>query len=363
MSALRKTWMARLGAVAPFIAAALIALPASARASSAYSAGGLGEPSLEEPARLRALGGAGAAEHGPRAFSLVNPASAAEVDHLILEGTVMPSMRRVSALSFPGETARETVVPSLRALVRVPGRFTLGGAYLVGTNGRFGIDRPESSGAPSTLRIDGAGGIDLIRITLARRVSPSVNLGVDYEVIVGSFRGTQADIDRNPGGAKFGMPLPGHFRVGVFDRRHHARDAGCNHCIDARRRFAEMRTGLQRHIERRAPRGFTGPLQRLGLGMRPSAGLRPATADDHAILDDDRTDGRVRPGAPQPAPAECERKLHEALIRRFGFLDFLPVLVFQDAEDHLRNVATRAASSAESSPSTASKSLASRKLR
>src|SRR6185436_7146099 len=97
--------------------------------------------------------------------------------------------------------------------------------------------------------------------------------------------------------------------------------------------------------------------------MRPSARLRPAAANDHTILDDDRADGRVRPGAPQPAPAERQRELHEALIRRFGFLGSLGVLVFQNAEDHLRNVATRASSSAESSPSTASKSLASRKLR
>lgn len=170
------------------LAAALLAAPAPARASSAYSAGGLGEPSLEEPARLRALGGAGAAEHGARAFSHVNPASVAEVDHLMLEGTVMPSMRRVSPLSGESETARETVVPSLRALVRIPRLFTLGGAYIVGTNGRFGIDRPESLGVPSTLRVDGTGGIDLIRITLARRVSPALNLGVDYEVIAGSFR-------------------------------------------------------------------------------------------------------------------------------------------------------------------------------
>lgn len=179
---------ARAAGAAVLFAAAFLAAPAPGRASSAFSAGGLGEPSLEEPARLRALGGAGAAEHGGRAFSLVNPASVAEVDHLILEGTVMPSMRRVSALSYDGETARETVVPSLRALVKIPGRFTLGGAYLVGTNGRFGIDRPESSGTPSTLRIDGSGGIDLIRITLARRITPSINAGVDYEVIAGSYR-------------------------------------------------------------------------------------------------------------------------------------------------------------------------------
>src|SRR5690348_483639 len=118
-----------------------------------------------------------------------------------------------------------------------------------------------------------------------------------------------------------------------------------------------MRTRLQRHIERGAPRGFPGTSQRLRLGMWPPAGLRPATADDDAIFHDDRADGRVRPGAPQPATAERERELHEALVRRLGFLGFLRVLVFQDAEDHLRNVATRAASSAESSPSTASKSL------
>lgn len=170
------------------VVAALVFLPASGRAASVLSAGGLGEPSLEEPARLRAMGGAGAAEHGERAFSLVNPASVAEVSHLVIEGTVLPSMRRVDALSSDGESARETVVPSLRALVRMPGGFTLGGAYLVGTNARFGIDRPESLGTPSLLRVDGSGGIDLIRITLARRVGPAVNLGADYEVVVGSFR-------------------------------------------------------------------------------------------------------------------------------------------------------------------------------
>ena len=128
-----------------------------------------------------------------------------------------------------------------------------------------------------------------------------------------------------------------------------------------------MRTGLERHIERGAPCGLTGTSQRLGLGMRPAAGLRPATADDDAIFDHDRADGRVRPGAPQPAPAERQRKLHEALVRSpslfLGLFGFLRVLVFQNTEDHLRNVATRASSSAESSPSTASKSLASRKLR
>src|SRR5687767_10654333 len=177
-----------VGAVIAIAAAALAVPAATARAASAYSVGGLGEPSLEESARLRAMGGAGAAERGPRAFSLVNPASVAEVEHLVLEGTILPGMRRVDALSYESETARETIVPSLRALIRLPLRVILGGAYIVGTNARFGIDRPESSGTPSALRIDGTGGIDLIRVTLARRVGAAVNVGLDYEVIAGSFR-------------------------------------------------------------------------------------------------------------------------------------------------------------------------------
>jgi hypothetical protein len=173
-------------AAAPLVAALLA--PGAAEAASAFSAGGLGEPSLEEPARLRAMGGAGAGEHGPRSFSLVNPASAAEVDHLVIEGTIMPGMRRVEPLSGDTESAHETAIPSLRALIRLPGRIVLGGGYLVGTNARFSIERPESAGTPSTLEVEGSGGIDLIRVTLARRVSPALNVGVDYDVIAGSYR-------------------------------------------------------------------------------------------------------------------------------------------------------------------------------
>ena len=61
---------------------------------------------------------------------------------------------------------------------------------------------------------------------------------------------------------------------------------------------------------------LAGALERLGLGMRPAAGLGPAAADDHAVLDDDRADRRIGPGAAEPAAAERQRKLHEALIER-----------------------------------------------
>ena len=177
----------RVLALALFVA--LVAGPGSdARANSVFSVGGLGEPSLEESARLRALGGAGIAEHGERTHSFVNPASIAEAKHLLIEGTILPAYRRVESVNFETETARETGIPSLRALVRLPTGLVLAGSYLVGTNAHFDLLRQENAGSPSTVRIEGRGGIDLIRVSLARKATPSLRLGVDYEVIAGSYR-------------------------------------------------------------------------------------------------------------------------------------------------------------------------------
>ena len=101
--------------------------------------------------------------------------------------------------------------------------------------------------------------------------------------------------------------------------------------------------------------------------MRAAAGLGPAAPDDHPVLDDDGADCRIGPGTPEPAVTERERELHEAQIGGLGcfpgLFGFLPELLFQNTEDHFRNVAIRGSSSPVSSSSTASKSLASRKLR
>jgi hypothetical protein len=165
-----------------------VALPAPAGANSVFSVGGLGEPQLEEPARLRALGGAGAAERGPRAFSLVNPATMADAEHLLFEGTILPVVRRVQARSFPEETGAETTIPSLRMVIALPGGVVLGGSYLSGTNAQFRVDHEDSADTPSSLHIDGSGGINFVRVSLARRMSPALALGVDCDVASGSYR-------------------------------------------------------------------------------------------------------------------------------------------------------------------------------
>ena len=183
------------------------------------------------------------------------------------------------------------------------------------------------------------------------------------DMIVRRFARAKPDIDCDAGGAQPGMALPCDFRIGILDRRHHARNAGRNDGVGAGRRFADMRTRFQRHIEGRAARGLAGARKRLRLGVRPSARLRPSTADNDAVLDHDSADGGIGPGAPLPAPPKRQRQLHEAPVSGFRHQGFLRELVFQNSEDHLRNVASRASSSPESSPSTASKSFASRKLR
>ena len=114
--------------------------------------------------------------------------------------------------------------------------------------------------------------------------------------------------DRDPAFAELGVTLPRHLRIDVLQRRHHAGDPGLDDGVDARRRLAVMRARLERHVERCALRGLAGALERLGLGVRPSAGLGPAAADDDAVLDDRprRPRGWARCGRARGGPARAQ---------------------------------------------------------
>ena len=111
--------------------------------------------------------------------------------------------------------------------------------------------------------------------SLSMHMRPAVAHAADMPGMVArGLVGAEPDIDRDAGGAQPAMALPRHLRIGVLDRRHHARDAGGDHGVGAGRRLAVMRARLQRDIERGAARGLAGAPQRLGLGMRPAARLR-----------------------------------------------------------------------------------------
>jgi hypothetical protein len=191
-----------------------------ARANSILSIGGLGEPQLEEAARLRALGGAGVAEHGPRDISLVNPASLADVDRILLQVTVLPSYRRISSTGVT-ESANETTFPSARGIIALPGKLVLGGSYVSGTDGEFSMRREENAGVPSRVDVEGTGGMNFLRVTLARRIVPALRLGADWEVISGSWRETWTRTFSDSGLAtardtlEVKYPKKGRFRIGA----------------------------------------------------------------------------------------------------------------------------------------------------
>ena len=148
------------------------------------------------------------------------------------------------------------------------------------------------------------------------------------------------------------VPLPATSGLGSSTaettRAMPARDDG----VGAGRRLAVMRARLERDVERGAARRLAGAAPALRLGMRPPAGLGPAAADDDAVLDDDRADRGIGPGLAEPAPPQRQRQRHEASDRPRS-----------DIASSLPRGPGAAASSPDNSPSTASKSLASRKLR
>src|ERR1700722_7391450 len=115
------------------------------------------------------------------------------------------------------------------------------------------------------------------------------------------------------------MALTGDLRIGVRDGRDHPRDPRGDDGVGARWRLAVMGAGFERHIERRPAGAGTCARQGLDLGMGAPARLRPAAADDHRnvgrLIDHDGADGGIGPGIAEPAPAEREREVHEALVK------------------------------------------------
>ena len=174
--------------------------------------------------------------------------------------------------------------------------------------------------------------------------------------------GADADRDRDAGRGQPAMALAGDLRIGILQRRHHPRDAGRDDGVGARRGLTVVRAGLERHVEGGAAGRAAGAPERLGLGMRTAAGLRPAASDDHRAIGlpphHHGADGGVGPGAPEPAPAERQGQLHEAkVVVRIGPRHRRAGIHFRAAAGGFPS------SSPDNSPSTASKSLASRKFR
>ncbi len=170
-------------------------------------------------------------------------------------------------------------------------------------------------------------------------------------MIVRGFLRAEPDIDCYAAGVKPGVALPGYFRIGILDRRHHARDPGGPMIASAAgRRLADMRARLQRHIERGAAGGLAGLQERHRLGMRAAAGLGPAAPTMTPSL----TTTAPTAGLGQLRPCPRRPSANASCMKRWSAAKASVICVTERAARRHRRM---------SSPSTASKSLASRKLR
>ncbi|ENN85865.1 hypothetical protein RHSP_17832 [Rhizobium freirei PRF 81] len=131
-----------------------------------------------------------------------------------------------------------------------------------------------------------------------------------------ALRLENAGIDFNAGVAQHIDAAPGNALVGIGDADDDARDAVGDQSLGAGWCLAVMRAGFERYIGRRAPRRFTGFGKRLRLGMWTTADSRDATANDHAILDDQAADRRIGGGQPQMRARQADCFRHETLVFR-----------------------------------------------
>src|ERR1019366_3502268 len=103
-------------------------------------------------------------------------------------------------------------------------------------------------------------------------------------------------------------------RVRIAHRGDHARDAGPDQGLIARRRAAVVVARLERNIGGGAARAVPRCFQRIHFGVRAAGALVPAFADHRAVAHDHATDARIGRSRIQPALRELQRLRHVTMI-------------------------------------------------
>ena len=138
----------------------------------------------------------------------------------------------------------------------------------------------------------------------------------EADVDLARLVGHDTALHRNAGGAQAFEALTRNQRIGVFHRRDHARDAGRDQCVRARRRAPEMTAGLERHAGGRTARIEATRfrvVERFDLCVRTAGRLRRAFADDRAVLDEHASHARVRIAAIERVMRALESAAHPAM--------------------------------------------------
>ena len=129
--------------------------------------------------------------------------------------------------------------------------------------------------------------------------------------LLGFGRELVGDLDFDAGRRAAGEALPGHQRIGICHRRHHARHARLDQRVDARRRAALVRARLQIEIQRGAARLLAGLRQRDDFGvLQPGIGVESA-AHHFAIAHQHRAHQRIGTRQRPALARQVERFAHD----------------------------------------------------
>ena len=109
-------------------------------------------------------------------------------------------------------------------------------------------------------------------------------------------------------------PAPTDLRIGVLRGHHHARHAGLDQRIGARRRAPVVAAGLERDIGRRAASALARCAQCVHFGMRLAGTLVPALADDFVAVRDHAADARIGLRGEQTLLGQAQRTRHVTMV-------------------------------------------------
>lgn len=169
-------------------AAAVLAGAGGVRADSVFSARGLGEVVTPADVRARGMGGASVAVEDRWNMSRANPALLAPLPGLVLYAELRRESRRIEDRGGEVRSPRSTNFPLFRVALPVPRVGVAGLGIAQYTDVSYEFRRVAgSAGDQVTEILRGQNGLDLLELTWARRVHPKVDVGIDLDLLLGSY--------------------------------------------------------------------------------------------------------------------------------------------------------------------------------
>jgi hypothetical protein len=159
-----------------------------AHADSVFSAHGLGEVVTPADVRGRGMGGASVAVDDEWNLSRINPALLSGTRGFTLHVELISELRKIEDRSGESWTPRSVNFPLFRLALPVPRLGALGIGIFQYTDVSYVFRREDGFGnSLLTQTLRGKNGLNTLGLTFARRVRPELEVGIDMDVMLGSY--------------------------------------------------------------------------------------------------------------------------------------------------------------------------------